>query len=220
MVESAVVFAAKTLSPAVVENKSILESGSAQGFGLRKLVESWKPCSYLSTDSRMGSRVDVQCNVENLIAHFGYSTFDGVIATELLEHVLDWRAAIHNLKGVCRPGGFLLVTTRSKGFPLHGLPHDYWRFEVRDFEAIFSDLESLRIESDYMYPGVFAYGRKSILFREAPVKDIDLYSPVTRKRCNLISKRDLASVKFQIRLLGYKAIEVASFVTGRLAPEP
>jgi len=37
---------------------------------------------------------------ENLIKRFGPESFDVVIATELLEHVIDWRRVINNMKTV------------------------------------------------------------------------------------------------------------------------
>jgi 2-polyprenyl-3-methyl-5-hydroxy-6-metoxy-1,4-benzoquinol methylase len=39
-------------------------------------------------------------SAERLLEYFGPESFDVVIATELLERVLDWRLVVNNLKGV------------------------------------------------------------------------------------------------------------------------
>jgi len=49
--------------------------------------------------------------VEELVEHFGTESFDVIIATELLEHVKDWRLVINNMKQVLKPGGYIYITT-------------------------------------------------------------------------------------------------------------
>jgi SAM-dependent methyltransferase len=52
--------------------------------------------------------------------------FDFIVCTEVLEHVADWEMAFRNLRSLLAPGGRLLVTC-PQFYPLHEIPHDYWR---------------------------------------------------------------------------------------------
>lgn len=63
--------------------------------------------------------------------------------------------AISQMKQVCKPGGLLLISTRSQGFHVHDYPGDFWRFEIEDMKVIFSDCQILRLEKDVeTHPGV------------------------------------------------------------------
>jgi len=53
---------------------------------------------------------------ERLVDYFGPESFDVVVSTEVVEHVLDWRLVINNMKVVLRRGGFIYLTTRSRAF--------------------------------------------------------------------------------------------------------
>lgn len=68
--------------------------------------------------------------------------FDVVLCVEVLEHVLDPRKAIAEMKRVLKKGGTLILTTRFV-YPIHDAPNDYWRFTkyglqelVRDWELV------------------------------------------------------------------------------------
>jgi SAM-dependent methyltransferase len=64
-----------------------------------------------------------------------------VLCLEMLEHTEDWRSAVAQIKEIAKPGGKIVLTTRRWGFPYHGYPHDYWRYEVTDLLDIFSDCQ-------------------------------------------------------------------------------
>jgi SAM-dependent methyltransferase len=160
-----------------ITGKRVLEVGSRNINGtLRGCVMDHSPAEYIGVDMIKDSFVDTVCKVEDLIKTFGPDSFDLVISTEMMEHVEDWRAAIKNIKGVCRPGGIILITTRSKGFPYHDCPFDFWRYEIDDMKKIFSDCEILVLES--AKKGVFIKARKPKDFKENDLSGIRLFSVI------------------------------------------
>jgi SAM-dependent methyltransferase len=91
------------------EGKRVLEVGSKYVNGsVRPLIERFlKPREYVGVDIEPGKFVNVVLPAERLVEHFGLESFDVVIATELLEHVQDWRLAVNYLKTVLRRGAHL-----------------------------------------------------------------------------------------------------------------
>lgn len=147
---------------------SILEIGAANVNGRVRdqLTGDWD--SYTATDIQDDSDIDVVVEAEKIIDTFGVESFDVVICCEVLEHIKNWREAVRNIKGVCRVGGMVLLTTRSPGFPIHGHPFDYWRFTVNDIADIFADYEINDLRIDTEAPGVF------VLAKKVPSSCIDL----------------------------------------------
>jgi hypothetical protein len=142
---------------------------------LRDHICGMRPASYLGVDLFRGEGVDELTSVYELVDRFGENSFDLVVCTEVVEHVKDWRGAFSNLKRVTR--GLLLITTRSKGFPYHGWPHDYWRYNTHDLQTILTDFETFALERDPSADGVFYLGRKPADFREADMSRVRLLSP-------------------------------------------
>lgn len=164
------------LSKYPILGKDIIEVGSynvngSASFELKKRL----PNSYVGVDIAPGPCVDKICNVTDLISEFGKFSFDYVITTEMMEHVEDWRAAIRNLKGICRLGGHILITTRSYGFPLHNYPNDWWRFEWDDMLAIFADCDIVSVQKDPQDIGIFVHAIKTDR-PETDLTGINLYN--------------------------------------------
>ena len=65
--------------------------------------------------------------------------FDVVICEQVIEHVVDPVAAVANLRGLCAPGGHVIVSTpflvRIHELPLYGM-RDYWRFTPRGLSTL------------------------------------------------------------------------------------
>jgi SAM-dependent methyltransferase len=179
--ESCLQFGRRVLQARHCSDMRVLEVGAMNVNGsLRSRIEAFLPCEYIGVDLEPGRGVDMVCRVEELMDRFGRGSFDLVICTELLEHVPDWRLAISNLKGVLKRGGHLLVTTRSRGFPRHCFPDDYWRYEVEDLRFIFADFGDEVIERD-PDRGVFFFGRKSTE-RAVPLAAYPLFSMAQGRR--------------------------------------
>ena len=195
---SGVVFGATALRPEDLRGKRVIEVGSLDVNGsLRPILESWQPASYLGVDVSAGPGVDLVCPCEELVARLGPEGYDVVISTEMLEHVRDWRQAISQLKGVCAPGGLILLSTRSLGFPYHGYPYDFWRFDLADMRAIFADCEILVLQADPQDPGVFVLVRKPETFSEADLSGLAIESIITGQRQLAISDSDFNCRNFR-----------------------
>jgi SAM-dependent methyltransferase len=91
------------------EDKKVLEVGSKYINGsVRSLIERFcSPKEYVGVDIEPGKFVDLVLAAERLVEYFGPESFDVVIATEMLEHVQDWRLVVSNLKGVVKRGGYI-----------------------------------------------------------------------------------------------------------------
>lgn len=170
------------------KNKRILEVGSRYVNGsVRPIIERFlSPGEYIGIDIESGKNVDKILPAEDILKAFNKESFDIVISTEVLEHVKDWRLVINNFKEVLKKGGSLYVTTRSKGFHVHGYPYDFWRYEIEDMKHIFSDFSIVSLKNDPLAPGVFLKVIKPLNYKPNQLDNINLYSIILKTRTNLI----------------------------------
>lgn len=181
--KACIIFVSKSIKKEDVKGKRILEIGSYDENGtVRPIISMLEPAQYTGIDIIKGRNVDVICRVEDIVNKFGKKSFDIVITTEMLEHVVDWKLAISNMKNVLADNGILIITTRSRGFYYHPAPLDLWRYEISDMREIFSDMEILTLERDRFDPGVFLKAKKPTTFKERSLTDFQLYNIVLNKR--------------------------------------
>lgn len=163
------------VTSAEVHNKRILEVGSQNVNGsARDVLTPFGPKIYLGTDLQAGSYVDLVCDAEQLPDMLPFASFDGIVSTEMLEHCGDWRLIIHNMKLMLKPGGWIAITTRSRGFPFHEYPIDHWRFEVNDIRNIFVDFYIEALLPDPFEPGVFIKATKPVDWLEVDLSDYNV----------------------------------------------
>lgn len=185
-----------------IRGKRILEVGSLDVNGsVRPDIVAHGPAAYVGIDIRPGPGVDVVCDAGGLVERFGENAFDVVISTEVLEHARDWRQIISNIKRVTRPGGVMLVSTRSYGVDFHRQPFDYWRYQKEDFEAIFSDVSIEELQLDPTDPGLFVKARKPEPFVERDLAGLALYSILRRRRQRDHDAMDIALFMIRYRLV-------------------
>jgi len=184
---SCIEFGKAQLKEEYVRGKSIIEVGSFDFNGsLRSIAEAFNPSLYVGVDIQSGPGVDQICKAEDLISKMGVNKFDVLICTELLEHVKNWKKVIHNCKHIVKPGGIVLITTRSKGYRYHGGPFDFWRYQMSDMEFIFRDFDIEVLEKDNQLPGVFLVARKPECFVELNPRGLKLFSITLNKRCSIV----------------------------------
>lgn len=210
MHKSVLEFVRRCLNAENVCDETVLEVGSAYVNGsFRPYVEALKPFSYIGVDAQAGPGVDVVADCEDLSGQLG-AGFGVVISTEMLEHVRDWRACVRELATVVKPGGLLLITTRSPGFPYHGFPEDHWRYDRVDIREILTatGLSEITVEDDPEAPGVFALARKPMAWQP----NFDALQLITPKRMTRYPRKD--------RVPGEPAKQVVAFPMYKQVPVP
>lgn len=172
---SVIEFLKRSYSKFDLKARSILEVGSFNVNGSpRDAIGEGKIKSYTGVDMSSGPGVDVVCDASKIMDTFGVHAFDTVISTEMLEHARDWKTPVSQMKKVLCPGGLLLVTTRSPGFPYHPYPEDNWRYTKDHFKKIFSDMCIIDLENDPEAPGVFLSAIKPTPFFEIDLSEIEV----------------------------------------------
>lgn len=197
-------FSIRNLKRNEIEDKKVLEAGAYDVNGsVQSILKSWGPKEYVGVDITEGPGVDVVCDAGDLVEKFGNNRFDTVVSNEMLEHAREWKKVISNLKNVVKPGGVILVTTRSHGFGYHAFPYDFWRYELEDMREIFSDCEILVLEDDAQEPGVLVKVRKPEHFVEKDLSNYKLYSIVANKRVIDISDSSYRTVYYWKTIFKY-----------------
>jgi SAM-dependent methyltransferase len=184
-----------------IENKKVLEVGSYDVNGsFRSIIEPLNPSEYIGIDIAPGPGVDRICDIKDICTEFGTNVFDIVVCTEVIEHVEDWRTAIINLMKITKKNGFILLTSRSKGFGVHDYPGDFWRYEIEDIEYIFKHWEILKLEKDMFNEHHFGFflAAKKLNNKVPKLNDYALYNIKTDPRQGLEGnniKRTLTSTE-------------------------
>jgi SAM-dependent methyltransferase len=109
-------------------NHDIFVQHSPEVIFLRSEI-SHAPYGY--TAGSRHNRYSLLCDVTAL--GFRDGSLDGLICSEVLEHVPDYPAAIREITRVLKPGGKLILTSPFL-YPLHGL--DFWRFTPQALELL------------------------------------------------------------------------------------
>lgn len=111
----------------VKKGDRILDAGAGQG----PYRQCFSDATYVAVDFADGehswdySNLDAITRLENL--PFASKVFDGIVCTQVLEHLPEPEQALKELYRVARPGCRLILTA-PLGFGEHQAPHDYFRF--------------------------------------------------------------------------------------------
>lgn len=101
---------------------------------------------YIGVDMRAGRDVDLVMDAADCLQTFGAASFDTILCCEMLEHDRRFWATVAGMHAMLRPGGHLLISTPTFGFPYHAYPKDYWRFSEDAYrEFLFAGLDVIEI---------------------------------------------------------------------------
>jgi SAM-dependent methyltransferase len=159
---SVLAFLERAITEQDVAGQHVIEAGSLNVNGSpREHVMSLGPASYTGIDVQAGDGVDVVMDAADLPGPLELAGL--VVSTSMLEHAQDWQAALRGVIEAVAPGGCLVLTAPSAGFPYHH-PPDHWRFSLEATGAIVkaAALEVLILEADPGDPGVVLKARKRV----------------------------------------------------------
>jgi SAM-dependent methyltransferase len=137
---------AQEASDALASGARVLDAGA----GDSPYRELFAHCDYVAADwaasPHPGARqADVIARLDDL--PLDDASFDGVLCTQVLEHVDDPAAVLSELRRVMRPGGRIWLTVPFVG-ELHEEPYDFFRYTSHGLRSLAerSGLEVLGVE--------------------------------------------------------------------------
>jgi|11_taG_2_1085331.scaffolds.fasta_scaffold00254_12 SAM-dependent methyltransferase len=109
--------------------------------------------SYVKTDFQDdGIDVDIVSDIHRLEDTFDTSSFDGVLARSVYEHVEKPWVASASINKVLKLGGLAHIDTHLT-FPIHGYPNDYFRFTTDGLVSLFDDSFGFKVMAcDHYWP--------------------------------------------------------------------
>ena len=158
MHESVMNFVSQCVDRYNLHDKTVLDAGSMDINGNAR--ELFSTSRYIGIDMLPGKNVDIVMNSHEL--KFPDKYFDVVLSLECIEHDDQFWVSMKEIGRVLRPGGVLILTTRSIGFQYHPYPYDYWRFTL-DSAGVLCNIAGLSLadsQSDPQAPGIFIVGVK------------------------------------------------------------
>jgi SAM-dependent methyltransferase len=122
----------RAIRSAVIRNRELLQ-GTLLDVGCgrqpyRRLLTEGRPVRYLGMDlagNAYGARPELEW--DGAAIPLPDASVDSALATEVLEHCPEPEPVLREVARVLRPGGALVLTVPFL-YPLHDVPHDFWRF--------------------------------------------------------------------------------------------
>ena len=104
----------------LVAGKRVLDVGFGTGFGALQLVPCARSVSGIEVDPGAIRFADSYMpgaswrwgDIQRPITHI-FQAIDVVLMIEVLEHVIDWQAALRNVRDCLAPGGKLVISARN-----------------------------------------------------------------------------------------------------------
>ena len=146
---------AASLSRDLVPASKVLDAGAGEA-QYKKYFANY---SYTAIDTKWGdfnwnySNLDVVGNLKKL--PFSKDIFDGVLCTQVLEHVNEPSKVIKEFHRVLKPGGVLYLSA-PQGWGVHQAPHDYFRFTHYGLKYLL-EKAGFEIKSTVSSCGYFGY---------------------------------------------------------------
>jgi SAM-dependent methyltransferase len=133
----------------------VLELGVKRLYtGVKTKHDDWVPNAgeFLGTDIQDGIDVDIVADVHKLSETVGKERFDAIISCSSFEHFKYPHLAAHEIMKSLKIGGLLFIQTHQT-YPVHGAPHDYFRFSREALAGLFGTQMGFNvIDTVYEFP--------------------------------------------------------------------
>jgi len=131
----------------ISKERIVLDVGGGERF--QKWLAPYKGlfsnCDYKTMDYDKSTGADVVGDIHNIPLE--NESIDAIICSSVLEHVVDPKKAVIEMKRVLRPSGKLFVYIPSI-YPYHarkGIYPDYWRFFDDTVKLLFEDFNNVEV---------------------------------------------------------------------------
>ena len=139
-------------SPRVLECGTRGWNGRPPKHCKKHILETNPSAQWTGTDVEAGEDVDVVADLHSISNHFPPKHFDAIFCASVFEHLRRPWIAARDMVAILRPGGLLFLQSHQS-FPLHGYPHDYFRFSREAIAELFcEELGWHVIASEYGFP--------------------------------------------------------------------
>ncbi len=113
----------------------ILDVGSGRNNRYHALCTNAEKFTTLDTDPR--GQPDILSSAETI--PLADNCMDGVLCTQVLEHVPHPQTVMKEIARVLKPGGYCVLTVPQMN-ELHEVPHDYFRYTCFGLTTMFTDV--------------------------------------------------------------------------------
>lgn len=155
------VFAYKAIPLESLQHKRVLELGCGEGYGMEMLAPH--TAHYRSVDKKKpinklpGNASFQQCNLPTLTG-IADNSYDTVICFQVIEHIKEDSALLHEIRRVLKPGGRLFLTTPNRLTSLSRNPFHIREYLPREMFALMnSHFPTAKVEGVYGNEVVMAY---------------------------------------------------------------
>ena len=110
--------------------------------------------NWVTTDIESGEGVNIVADLQTMFQAYDgkyVGAFDGIFCPAVLEHIARPWVALYSMAQLLNAGGSLYIQTHQT-FPLHGYPHDYFRFSREALELLCLDAGLVTLQSGYDGP--------------------------------------------------------------------
>jgi SAM-dependent methyltransferase len=120
-----------------IKGKRIIEIGTG-GYDVADFFDKSNEIVRTDIDPKHGLKV------VDIVSWNEKDAYDIVLCLNVLEHVYEIETAVKNIHNALRPGGKVFIAVPGF-YPLHLLPHDYWRFTEFSLTKILSGFENVKV---------------------------------------------------------------------------
>lgn len=123
----------------VVDGSSVMDIGGQEKYSFEDRY------TIFNFDIDPESNADYVGDITRSNSNIPDQSFDSIICTDVLEHVVDPFAAVREMRRLVRVGGTILVTTPFNA-RIHGPIPDCWRFTEFGLKVLFRDFEFMEFK--------------------------------------------------------------------------